>query len=271
MDIETIVNETIVKYNLINKNDKVLVALSGGKDSVSIVYMLKKFGYNVEGIIIDLCMGEWSDSHVDNMKEFCEQIKVKLNVVSIKDELGKEMSYYIKSISKRKGNISNCSICGAIKKWILNKYAIKLGADKIVTGHNLDDEVQNVLMNFLKGNILLGINSSPMSGGKNIEGFVQRVKPLFFVPEDEIRKYAIKHNFKILNDKCPYVSETYRIETRSWTDLMSDEQKLIIVKNFQDNIIPKMRKENKLSVKKCKICGQPSRNDICNFCSMMND
>ena len=269
MDIEKEIIKTIKKYNLIKKKDKVVVALSGGKDSTSVLYILKKLGYNVEGLMIDLKLGRWSEIHNENMLKFCEKIKVPLTIVDLKQELGQGICF-IKAVLKKQKNLTGCTVCGIIKRWILNKWAKKLGADKIVTGHNLDDEAQNVLMNFLKGNILLGINSSPATGGKPVKGFAQRVKPLFFIPENDIRAYAKKMKFEILYDKCPCSFETYRSDTRDWLDNISDKEKLAIVENFQKQV-PRLREENKTELKICKKCGEPSRSDLCNYCKIVSN
>jgi uncharacterized protein (TIGR00269 family) len=122
-------------------------------------------------------------------------------------------------------------------------------------------------MNFLKGNIYLGINSTPATGARSKE-FSQRIKPLFFVPENEIRKYAKKMKFDILYDRCPCAIGTYRVETRAWLSKLNDKNKLNIVENFQ-RIIPKLREQKQFGeIKHCKICGEASRGDVCNACSM---
>ncbi len=266
MNIERQVLKTIKKYDLISYGDKVVVALSGGKDSTSILYILKKLGYSVEGLMIDLYLGEWSEIHKRNMIKFCEENDVPLTIVDLKKELGQGICF-IKAVLKKQKNLTGCTVCGIIKRWILNKWAKNLGADKIVTGHNLDDEAQNVLMNFLKGNVLLGVNSSPATGGEFVKGFAQRIKPLFFVPEDEIREYAKKKKFGILYDKCPCSFETYRSDTRDWLDKISNEEKLKIVEGFQ-KLVPRLRKENVKDIKKCFKCGEPSRGDVCNACKI---
>jgi len=150
----------------------------------------------------------------------------------------------------------------------LNKWAKKLGADKLVTGHNLDDEAQNVLMNFLKGNILLGVNSSPATGGKQVKGFAQRVKPLFFVPESEIMKYAKSKKFDILYDKCPCAFGTYRVETREWMSGISDGEKMKIVEGFQ-KLVPKLRRGHEREMRVCEKCGEPSMGEVCNYCKIV--
>ena len=267
MDIEKKVAETIREYGLLKKSDKVVVALSGGKDSTSVIYVLKKMGYDVHGLLIDLYLGEWSKIHNGKMTAFCGVNDIPLTIVDLKKELGQGICF-IKAVLKKQKNLTGCTVCGIIKRWILNKWAKKLGADVIVTGHNLDDEAQNVLMNFLKGNILLGVNSGPATGGKEVKGFAQRIKPLFFIPENDIRDYAKSKKFDILYDKCPCSFETYRADTRDWLDNISNEEKSAIVENFQ-KLVPKLRKDNVMEMKICKKCGEPSRSDVCNYCKIV--
>ena len=268
MNIEKEVARTIAKYGLLKKSEKVVVALSGGKDSTSVIYILKKMGYDVYGLLIDLKLGKWSKIHNEKMIAFCGGNDIPLTIVDLKKELGQGICF-IKAVLKKQKNLTGCTVCGIIKRWILNKWAKKLGADKLVTGHNLDDEAQNVLMNFLKGNVLLGVNSSPATGGKAVKGFAQRVKPLFFVPESEIMKYAKSKKFDILYDKCPCAFGTYRVETREWMSGISDLEKKKIVENFQ-KLVPRLRKENVMEMKTCEKCGEPSRSDVCNFCKIVS-
>ncbi len=305
-DTEKQVKETIEKYNLIEKNDKVVVALSGGKDSTTTLYILHKLGYNVQGLMIDLDLGEWSKKHKENMENFCKSLNVSLTVVDLKKEIGHGICF-IKAILKKEKNLSGCTVCGIIKKYILNKWAKKLGAKEIATGHNLDDETHTVLMNFLKGNVFLGIGSTPKTGinssklkdnalmskillknnklinksknnigeqseqhfSETPDGFVQRIKPLFFVPENSIREFSKKMNFPILYDKCPCAIGTYRVETRHWTKDLSDKDKLKIVQEFQSKI-PELRKRFSGEIMKCSVCGEPSRHEVCNACKIFS-
>jgi tRNA(Ile)-lysidine synthase TilS/MesJ len=232
MNIEKKVIETIKKYKLLNKREKIAVALSGGKDSTTVLYLLHKLGYNVFALMIDLELGEWSRKNKQNMQEFCDENNIALYIVNLREELGKGISI-IKSILKQQENLTACYVCGVIKKYILNKYAKKLKADKIATGHNLDDECQTVLMNFLKGNIYLGINSGPATGQGKSFSFTQRVKPLFFIPESEVKKYSKIKKFPVVYEKCPCAFESYRIKTRKWLENLSNKKKSRIVKNFQ--------------------------------------
>jgi tRNA(Ile)-lysidine synthase TilS/MesJ len=248
MNVERMVSETIGEYGLISEGDKVIVALSGGKDSTSILYILKELGYDVHGLMIDLYLGEWSDVHRENMVRFCGEMGVPLTVVDLKEELGQGICF-IKAVLKKRKGLTGCAVCGVVKRWVLNKWARKLGGDKLVTGHNLDDEAQNVLMNYLKGNVALGVRSAPMTGEGNVGGFVQRVKPLFFVPES----------------KCPCAFGTYRVETRDWMSGLSDREKLKIVEGFMGLDLKVDGKE----LRGCVECGEPSSGEVCNFCGIV--
>jgi len=267
MDIERKVCETIEKYGLLSKEDKVVVALSGGKDSTSVLWILKKLGYDVSGLMIDLRLGDWSEKNKENMVGFCKELGVKLHVIDLRRELGGGICF-IKDVVKRKKGLTGCSVCGVIKKWLLNRWAKKLGADKIVTGHNLDDEAQTVLMNFLKGNVLLGAGFGPFTGlESSCKGFVQRVKPLFFIPENEIRKFSKKMKFPVLYERCPCAFGTYRVETRAWVDNFSDAEKLKIVNGWL-KVVPGLRGGFSGEVGVCGICGEPARGEICNACKI---
>ena len=265
MNIEKQIIRDIKKYGLIKKNDKIVVALSGGKDSVSTLYILNKLGYSVQGLMIDLNLGEWSKIHNRKMTAFCKTYDIPLKIVDLKKELGQGICF-IKSVLAKEKGLTGCSVCGTVKKWILNKWAKKLRADKLATGHNLDDEAQNVLMNFLKGNVMLGTSSAPKTSKE--KGFVPRIKPLFFTPEDEVRKFAKKNKFDILYDRCPCAFGTYRVETRAWMKGITNSEKKKIVTNFQ-KLAPTLRTQQTKTLQKCKTCGEPSTRDICNFCKIM--
>ena len=104
MDVEKQVKDAIKKYNLIEKSEKVVVALSGGKDSTSVIYILKKLGYDVHGLMIDLYLGEWSEIHKRNMIKFCEEEGIPLTIIDMKKELGQGICF-IKAVLKKQKNL----------------------------------------------------------------------------------------------------------------------------------------------------------------------
>ncbi len=260
MDIERKVKQTLAKIKL-SKKEKILVALSGGKDSSVCAYLLKKLGYKIEGIHINLHMG------------LCKNLGIKLHLYDIKKELGASMCYLRTSIlsSHNTGKrLKNCAICGVIKKWILNKKARELKASKLATGHSLDDEAQTFLINIFKGSPELSANAGPISRNvkDNDKKFVPRIKPLFFVPENEIRKFSKSKKLPVVYEKCPCALDSYRIQVREFVNTLSDREKENIMKNFE-RFMEKMKKETDANVKYCKICGEPARNEICKRCELM--
>jgi uncharacterized protein (TIGR00269 family) len=268
---EAKVRETIKKYNLLSKKDKVMVAISGGKDSMTVLYLLKKFGYNVSALHINLEMGKWSEAHLQNIIKFCKQLKVPLHVYSVRKELGRSMCS-VKSIVKSKAKLQDCTICGIIRRWLINKKARQLGATKIATGHNLDDASQTVLMNYFKGNLFIGLNEGPYVGVISDKKFVQRVKPLYFIPEKEVELYSRSMKFPVIYERCPCVVGAYRHKIRQTLDIMEKTNPKIkenIVISFL-KILSELRKKV-LTGKPiyCKICGEPGRNEICRACSIM--
>lgn len=268
-DFENKVKNTIKKYKLFSKREKVLVAASGGKDSTVVLYLLKKFNYNVSALYINLHLGEYSKRCLESVKKICNELKIKLNVLDIKKEFGMRMCH-IRTGVQQNLKVSNCMVCGIVKKWLLNKEARKLKADKIVTGHHLDDESETVIMNFLQGNLMLGANSGPVTGSIKDKKFVPRIKPLYFIPEEDIREYSKLRKLNVVYEKCPCAVSSLRIRTRTFLNKIDNKIKLRIVENFL-RMLPELKK-NLLKEKLiyCEICGEPSRNEICKKCYLLN-
>jgi len=268
MDIEKKFAETLKKIKL-NKKSKIIVALSGGKDSSVVAYLLKKEGYNIEGFHIDLKIGGYSERCLAAVKELCTQLGIKLHLYDIKKEMGSSMCYIRGGIQeKAKGNIKNCAICGVIKKWIINKAVRELKADYIATGHNLDDESQTFLMNIFKGSPKLSANLGAVTKNIADKKFIPRIKPLFYIPEDEIREYSRKKKLPVIYEKCPCALDSYRIQVRSFVENLSEKEKQNIIKNFE-SLMPRIQKTKDTRMNYCENCGEPSRNRICKMCELM--
>jgi len=271
-NFERTVRGTIRKYDLIDRKDKIIVACSGGKDSTTALYLLNKFRYNVEAFMIDLRIGNWSKTNRDNLEKFCKDNKIKLHVIDIQRELGYSMCY-IRSVIKSKTKLKNCTVCGVLRRWLVNRKARKLGATKLVTGHNLDDEAQTILMNMFKKNIKLSIGLGPKSGVIQDKKFVQRIKPLYFLPEKDIEKYSKIMKFPVQYKRCPCISEAFRKDIRALLNKLEKriiEIKSNIVMSFLDTL-PVLKKTYKTNekLKYCKICTEPSRDDICYACKLI--
>lgn len=267
--LENEVKKTIAKYKLLSKKEKILVAASAGKDSTVILYLLKKWGYKVEALHINLCLGNYSEKCLKNLKEFCKNEGIKLHVFDVKKKFGMRMCN-IRIGVQQEIKVSNCMVCGIVKKWLLNKEARRLKAEKIVTGHNLDDEAQTVIMNFLQGNLMLGANSGPRTGIIRDKKFIPRIKPLYFIPEEDIRKYSKMKKLCVVYEQCPCAVSSLRIRTREFLNKKDARTKKRIVDNFL-KMLPELKnrfKEEKIIY--CKKCGEPSRNEVCKKCFLLS-
>lgn len=262
------------KERSINKKEKILVALSGGKDSATTAYLLKKLGYNIEGFHINLGIGKYSQECLEKIKELCDFIGIKLHVHDMQQKTGTSMCYLRSNIQSSKGKnsgLKNCAICGVIKKWIFNTEGKKLDAKKIATGHNLDDEAQTYLMNIFKGSPQLSSNLGPVS--KNVQEargkFIPRIKPLFFVPEEMIREYTKILEIPVNYDPCPCSFDSYRIQVRKFLSKMPDTDKRNIIKNF-DKVSGKLNKIKDTNLSYCENCGEPCRGKTCKKCQLLD-
>ncbi len=243
MNIEQKIQQTISKFGLFNKKEKVLVACSGGKDSTTALYILKKLGCNVEAITVDAKIGNYTEENLNNLKEFCKKGKIKIHIISFRKEFGHSLCA-LKSILHSKGfQLTSCTICGVLRRYLLNKYSRKLKASKIVTGHNLDDEAQSILMNLFKNNLHLLARLGPITGVTKDKKFIPRVKPLYFIPEKEIKAYSKAHNFPVKYSACPCCTDAFRNHIRQLLDnyeKISPGVKQNIVSNFI-RMLPKLK------------------------------
>jgi len=271
-EFETKVQKTIREYRLCSKKDRIAVACSGGKDSTTVLYLLKKFGYNVFAIYINLRMGNYSENCLKELKKFCKIYRIKLHIIDIRKTYGSSMCH-IRSVVQEKQRLSNCTICGIMKRWLLNKKARELKAAKLATGHNLDDEAETIIVNYLRGNVLLGINSGPVTGIVTDKKFVARIKPLYFCSAADILKYANSIKFPFWHEKCPCAAGTYRLDVRKFLNSLNENEKIKenIVNKFV-KLLPKLRSTFFRKQKKvvyCSVCGEPARNEVCNVCGLL--
>ena len=257
---ENKVKFAIKKFKLLKKTDKIAVAVSGGKDSMSVLTILNKLEYNVTAISIDEGIFGYRDTTLDNVKEFCEKNKIKLKIYSFKKEFGK-------SLDKMDIKGSRCSTCGVFRRDILNNYSKNY--DVLVTGHNMDDEAQAIIMNLLKNNIDILPRLGPISGVKISKKFTKRVKPLYLCSEEEVALYSKLKKVKPYSCCCPNKQFSFRLRILRLLDKMeitNPDIKLNIINWFLDY---KKNYKAKDSVKTCINCGGPSSQDICKKCHLI--
>ncbi|MFP4523708.1 MAG: TIGR00269 family protein [Candidatus Woesearchaeota archaeon] len=249
------VKATIVERGLIRPGERVCVAASGGKDSVALLDVLSRLGYEVEALAVDEGIEGYRDASLDGLRSFCGSRGIPLRVVSFAEEVGKPLDSMV-------GGRHPCSVCGVFRRYLLNRYA--RGYDVLATGHNLDDEAQAVLMNLLKGNAGLLDRTSLRS--PPAEGFVPRVKPLAFLPERALRAYTLLRGVDVVYDECPYAPQSLRVGVRD-------------VLNRHESENPGMKRSlveaglrgashTNGDYISCPRCGEPSSGGVCRACAL---
>lgn len=257
---EARVKETIKKYGLFKKKDNVLVAASGGKDSLTTLFVLKKFGYTISALAIDEGIAGYRDDSLATLKKFCKEYSIPLKIVSFKKAFGKELDVIL-----RKKEFSPCTLCGTFRRYLMNKHAKEF--DVIATGHNADDEAQAVLMNLCKANTALFPRLGPMTAS-GVNGFTKRVKPLYFCTEKEILTYALLRGFSGRWDECPYAHTAFRADVRD--ELNRYEQTHPGTKrHILEHFLQRKEEVRFGSVSTpCPSCGEPATTGVCKACRL---
>lgn len=270
--LESKIKATLRKNKLVNKGDNICVALSGGKDSSLTLYLMDKFfgerpDIELFAMAIDEGIEGYRDESIRKARELCKKLGTPFYVYSFKEEFGKSMDQIL-----RKKDARACTYCGVFRRFILNKKGRELGATKMATGHNLDDEIQSVFINNLKGDInrLMRLGAKPLVVKKY---FVTRIKPLRDIPEKETALYAMLNDIKFHESRCPNSQDSLRFDVKKFLNGMEEKYpgtKHNIIRNF-DTILPALRKyfAGRGEVKTCPKCGEPTSRDVCKVCELL--
>jgi len=196
----------IGKRRMFDPADRVLVAVSGGKDSLSLWDILLSLGYRVDGLYIDLGIdGEVGYSHKSRLhiEKFIRdfQPEAKLHVLDVKGTYGESIPAVARTT--RRGREKPCSVCGLVKRHEMNRIAYELGYEILATGHNLDDEAAVLFGNTLRWNAEYLVRQAPVMPSDGM-GLARKVKPLFRFYEREMAAYALVRGISYIEDECPF-------------------------------------------------------------------
>jgi uncharacterized protein (TIGR00269 family) len=268
-DVERKIKKRMRQERMVVPGDHVAVAMSGGKDSaVTLSILVETFGKRPDikftAITIDEGIEGYRNFSIPKVEELCDALGVPHIVVSFKEEIGCTLDEML----GRERKEASCTYCGVFRRNLLNVTARKIGANKLATGHNLDDDAQTVLLNVMNGDVerLARLRPSRVQ-----EGLVPRIKPLIDVPEREIALYAFLKKLPFYMGECPYAHESLRGEIK---DILNDFEfrhpgtKYSIMRGFDDIVGCLKDKYRQVPLETCETCGEPSIDKICQTCKL---
>ncbi|MEM1586773.1 MAG: TIGR00269 family protein [Candidatus Bathyarchaeia archaeon] len=276
--IENKVRVTIAKYKMLKFDDRIAVAVSGGKDSVSLLYILARIERDFPraslcAITVDEGIEGYRDEAVKIASENCRILGVEYHVISFRDLYGYTLDEIVKRIKAAGSGLTPCSYCGVLRRKALNMLAREVGATKMALAHNLDDEVQTFMLNIMHGDPLRIARTGP-TFEEEIEGLTPRVKPLCEVLEKEVTLYAYLKGIRFQENPCPYSGEALRNDIRRMLNRIEEKHPGTKYTLFRsaEKIREKMREiKPKAILKPCKLCGEITISEICQACKLLQN
>ena len=257
--------KAIEKFDMLSKDDRILVAVSGGKDSLAVWDILLDLGYQADGLYIGLGIGEYSETSADFARAFAAERGLKLIEISLRNDYG----YDVPTAAKATKRVP-CSACGISKRHLFDKAALDGGYTVLVTGHNMDDEAAVLFGNTLRWDVEYLARQSPVLPARN--GFPKKVKPLIRLTEREMAAWCIVRGIDYLVDECPMALGNKHIaykEALNAIEQQSPGSKAAFYLNFLDNMSPLLAGSTAAatdSLLSCVSCGAPTTGDLCAFC-----
>lgn len=265
--------KAISKYNMLHFGDKVGVAVSGGKDSTSLLYVLnevmKGHGSKLFALTINEGIEGYRDEAVRNAERLAEKLSIPLLVCSYKDFFGFTLDEALERRKDKEIKATSCGVCGPLRRRSIDLAAEKLGVNVVATAHNLDDILQTFYINVYSGD-LERIKWLDPSFKQNSEFKLRRIKPMLEIYEQELAFFAYQNNLPFQSESCPYMNEGIRTEIRSHLNVLEKRHPGIKYSTLKTilGIASSLQIETEKSKKitRCEKCGSVSTGPICSVC-----
>ncbi|MHA1412321.1 MAG: ATP-binding protein [Promethearchaeota archaeon] len=281
-NVEKRIESTILGYNLIKNNDKVIVGLSGGKDSSVLLYNLKKFRdksklqFSIIALSLDEGIEGYRPNSLKKAKQLCNELGIQHEIISFKEKIGKSLEEIISIMKTRPDYKYSCNYCATIRRRLLNDVAMELGGDVLALGHNLTDLSETFLMNILHRRINLIRNQFLLKQDTNEtkKFFIKKIMPLMKIPEEEIFLYANLKKLTYYDSHCPFREKDPILRKRV---LEFIQEAKVVYPEIEFNIFDDFiflskllyEESNSIVYYKCSKCGYPSGvSRICMFCKI---
>lgn len=268
-------DRAIQKYAMFEPDQRVLVAVSGGKDSLALWDVLLQLGYRADGMYIGLGIdGDigYSDQSLEKARAFAAGASdSKLHIVDIEQVYGKSIPQIARE--KTRGQGKPCSACGLTKRYVMNRFAAERGYAVLATGHNLDDEAAVLMQNTLHWQVEYLARQAPVLPA-NAGGFAKKVKPFCRFYERETATYSLVRGIDYVYDECPHAVGNLTNFYKTLLNRLEAESPgaklqfyLQFLKAREDGLFKDMDKT--IDLHACEVCGQPTTAPgRCSFCRM---
>jgi uncharacterized protein (TIGR00269 family) len=256
------VRRAIDAYHMLRPSDRVLVAVSGGKDSLGLWDVLLELGYRADGLYLGLGIGGYSSRSNDLVRAFADDRGALLVEVDLARAYGFDVP-----TAGRKGSRSTCAVCGLSKRYVFNRVARDRGYDVVATGHNLDDEAATLLGNTLRWQTDYIARQSPALPAE--DGLARKVKPLYRLSELETAAYAFLRGIEYVVEECPLVEGNTRLrykDAMNRLEAASPGTKAQFFLGYLDRAAPLFASQDDARLAPCERCGQPTTGRYCAFC-----
>jgi uncharacterized protein (TIGR00269 family) len=267
------VAKAIADHDMLTAGERVLVAVSGGKDSLALWDLLVDLGYAADGLYIGLGIGDYSDASAEAARAFAAGRRLELRELSLRDEHG----YDVPTAAAATRRVP-CSSCGLSKRHLFDKAARDGGYAAVATGHNLDDEAAVLFGNTLRWDLEYLARQLPVLPAR--DGFPRKVKPLVRLSERETAAYCIVRGIDYQVEECPLAAGNRHLGYKAALNTVEDRSpgtKAAFYLGFLDRMAPLLAEQSVASralaeqggLQPCSRCGSPTTGEVCAFCRLV--
>jgi tRNA-5-methyluridine54 2-sulfurtransferase len=255
-------------FKMVNPGERVLVAVSGGKDSLALWDILQRLGYDADGLYIGLGIGEYTDVSGTYARDFAAERGLKLVEIDLRGEYGFDVPTAAKATKR-----VPCSACGLSKRHLFNTAALDGGYDVVATGHNLDDEAAVLFGNVLRWNVDYLARQMPVLPSR--PGFPRKVKPLVRLAERESAAYCVIRGIDYQVEECPMAAGNRHLGYKEALNLLeatSPGTKAAFYFEYLDKAAHLFNTgfdESQEGLLVCQSCGAPTTGEVCAFCRLV--
>jgi uncharacterized protein (TIGR00269 family) len=262
------VRRAIDEHEMMRPGDRVLVAVSGGKDSLALWDILLELGYEVDGLYLGLGIGDYSNESGRMTRQFASERGLQLREIDLPADMGFDIPTGAQAARR-----VPCSACGLSKRHLFNAAAVEGDYDVVATGHNLDDEAAVLFGNVLRwATDYLGRQLPVLPAGN---GFVRKVKPLVRLGEREMAAWCVLRGIDYIVEECPMAAGNKHLGYKEALNAIEDQSpgtKAAFYGGFlarASHLFTPEAEMEREDLRPCSSCGSPTVGDLCAFCKLV--